>query len=250
MAAWRRGRPETFSCTDLFGALSKAAFRPGSSGAAGRCDLHSLLPPPSNTGTTGQLSSVKVPKSGKGSRVDEQIPHRLPGGLRLLCPGQPQVELVHGALQVLESLQGALHLTLPAAHVRSHRSLTSPVCLRMARANPRAFSSGVRSGGREEKRQGRRDPQANLRSQSWRRTRKRRERTEREKYCKERGYNGKGEQQQDGHHGGENEFAELREAGVLTLQGVAWKITAWRTACGGTHYDDKSGVNGGRQTGS
>ena len=33
---------------------------------------------------------------------------------------------------------------------RSHRSLTSPVCLRMARANPRAFSSGVRSGGKKK----------------------------------------------------------------------------------------------------
>lgn len=29
---------------------------------------------------------------------------------------------------------------------RSQRSLTSPVCLRIARAKPRAFSSGVRSG--------------------------------------------------------------------------------------------------------
>lgn len=34
---------------------------------------------------------------------------------------------------------------------RSHRSLTSPVCLRIARANPRAFSSGVRSGGRDRR---------------------------------------------------------------------------------------------------
>lgn len=32
---------------------------------------------------------------------------------------------------------------------RSHRSLTSPVCLRMALASSLAFSSGVRSGGRE-----------------------------------------------------------------------------------------------------
>lgn len=32
---------------------------------------------------------------------------------------------------------------------RSHRSITSPVCLRIARAKPRAFSSGVRSGRRK-----------------------------------------------------------------------------------------------------
>lgn len=50
-------------------------------------------------------------------RVDQQIPHRLPGSFGLLCPGQPQVELVHGALQLLEALQGSLHLTLPASHV-------------------------------------------------------------------------------------------------------------------------------------
>lgn len=36
---------------------------------------------------------------------------------------------------------------------RSHRSLTSPVCLRMARAKPRAFSSGVRSLDREGKKE-------------------------------------------------------------------------------------------------
>lgn len=40
---------------------------------------------------------------------------------------------------------------------RSHRSRTSPVCLRMARANPRAFSSGVRSGGREGRKEERKD---------------------------------------------------------------------------------------------
>lgn len=50
-------------------------------------------------------------------RVNQQIPHRLPRSFGLLRPSQPQVELVHGALQLLEALQGLLHLTLPAAHV-------------------------------------------------------------------------------------------------------------------------------------
>ncbi|KAF3849899.1 hypothetical protein F7725_019618, partial [Dissostichus mawsoni] len=50
-------------------------------------------------------------------RVDQQVPHRLPGLFGLLCLSQPHVQLVHGALQLLESLQGSLHLTLPAPHV-------------------------------------------------------------------------------------------------------------------------------------
>lgn len=36
---------------------------------------------------------------------------------------------------------------------RSQRSLTSPVCLRIARAKPRAFSSGVRSSQQNKKKQ-------------------------------------------------------------------------------------------------
>lgn len=49
--------------------------------------------------------------------VDEQVAHRLPGSFGLLCLGQPQVQLVHGALQLLKALQGLVHLTLPATYV-------------------------------------------------------------------------------------------------------------------------------------
>lgn len=50
-------------------------------------------------------------------RVDEEVAHRLPGGFGLLRPRQPQVELVHGALQVLKALQSLFHLILPTAYV-------------------------------------------------------------------------------------------------------------------------------------
>jgi len=74
-------------------------------------------------------------------RVDEQIPHRLPGDLSLLCPGQPQVELVHGALQVLESLQGSLHLTLPATHVSLQTLPSLPHLARLLADGPGQPSS-------------------------------------------------------------------------------------------------------------
>lgn len=78
--------------------------------------------------------------------VDQQVPHGLPGGFGLLGPSQPQVELVHGALQLLEALQGPLHLSVPAAHV-SFQTLPPLPHLARLLADGAGQPSGLLFGG-------------------------------------------------------------------------------------------------------
>lgn len=68
--------------------------------------------------------------------VDKQIPHGLPRSFGLLCLSQPQVELVHGALQLLKALQGLVHLTLPATYVAFQTLPTVPQLARLFADSP------------------------------------------------------------------------------------------------------------------
>lgn len=68
--------------------------------------------------------------------VDKQIAHGLPGRFGLLRLSQTQVELVHGALQLLEALQGLVHLTLPATYVSFQTLPTLPHLSRLFADRP------------------------------------------------------------------------------------------------------------------
>lgn len=50
-------------------------------------------------------------------RVDEQIPHWLPGPLERLSLAQLQVQLIHGLLKALQSLKSIVDLLLPISRL-------------------------------------------------------------------------------------------------------------------------------------